>query len=618
MPDVDIAVPLVLETDPFFGNPGMNFLRLMGRLKPGADVRSVEADMSATTARLREINPAQNAAKHGVRAVLMHDEITGSHRRLLLTLLGAVACVLLLMCTNLANLLLSHATERQKEFAVRTALGGGRGRLIRQMLVESALLSLTGGAAGALLAWAGTRSLIAWLPTALPRGDQAAVDLRVLGFTVLVSLMAGMVFGAWPAVRAARVDPIEALRRQDRGGAAKTSRLEGLLLGGQIALALTLLVGAGLYVRSFSRLQAVEAGFAGDNVLTVRLALPRRTYGTGTAIAQLHDAVVDKVKAATGAAGVSMISILPLSGAKSTLTLAIKGRPPAKPADNPVFNYRVIGAEYFSVMRIPLIQGRGFTRHDHAGAPRVGIINQSAARRVWPGGDAIGSTVVIDAGGDPVEVQIVGVAADTRHLGLEVPVGLDLFVPITQLRPLDVPSLTNSLYLVARTTGDPRRSAQPAVSAIKSVNASVAASAVRSMPQVMETAVASRRFAVRALEVFAAAALMLAMAGVYAVTAQLVRRRRREIAIRMAVGARRREIVLFVARRTWVPIALGLTAGVGGAVALTRVIRQGLFAFDGFDPLVLVIVAAMMVATAAAAASLPAIRASSRVPNLSD
>ena len=618
MPDIDIAVPLVFETDPFFGNSGMNFLRLMGRLARGADLRAAEAELTTTTARLREIDPKQNAAKHGVRVVAMHEEMTGNHRQLLLTLLGAVFFVLLLMCTNLANLLLSHATERQKEFAVRTALGGGRGRLVRQMLVESALLSLVGGAAGALLAWASIRTVVAWLPTALPRGDQAAVDLRVLGFTMVLSAIAGMLFGVWPALRAARVDPIEALRMQERGAAARTSRIEAVLLGGQIALALTLLVGAGLYLRSFGRLQAVDAGFSADQVLTMRLALPRRTYSSALPIAQFHDAVVERLKTEAGATSASMISILPLTGARFTNAFSIPTRPPSKPGDNPIAHYRVIGPDYFDVMRIPILDGRAFSNRDHAEAPMVGIINQAAARRLWPDGGAVGATIRLENGADSRVLQIVGVAADTKHVGLEQAIGFDVFVPLAQLRPMDLTSITNSVFLVARTTGDPLRAAQPAIGAIRSINPAVAASAVRSMPQVMEIAVAPRRFAMRAMEIFAAAALLLAMAGVYAVTSQLVRRRQREIAIRIAVGARQREIVSFVAARTWLPIALGVIVGIAGAVALTRVIRQGLFAFNGFDPVVLAVVAAILLSTALAAASVPALRASRRTPSLND
>ena len=616
--EAEIAVPLVIELDPFRANSGMNFLRLVGRLAPDTDLRTAEAELTTTTARIRESDPKQNAGKYGVRVQLMHEGIAGNHRQLLLTLLGAVLFVLVLMCTNLANLLLAHATARQKEFAVRTALGGGRGRLIRQMLTESAMLSLAGGAAGAGLAWASIRTLITWLPTALPRGDQAAVDVRVLGFTVLLSLVAGVLFGVWPALRAARVDPIEALRMQERGAAGRTSRIESVLLGGQIALALTLLVGAGLYLRSFSRLQAVDAGFSADQVLTVRLALPRRTYSSAAPIAQFHDAVVEKIKTDAGASAAAFITVLPLSGARSTNTITIRGRPPARPGENPIVNYRVAGPDYFTAMQIPIAEGRAFTAHDHAKAPRVAIINRTAARTLWPDGDAVGAMVGIDAGPGTVDVQIVGIAGDTRHLGLDQPMGFDLFIPIAQLRPLDVPALTNSVYLVARTTGDPRRAAQPAVDAIKAINPDVAASAVRTMPQVMEISVASRQFAVRTLEVFAVAALLLAIAGVYAVTSQLVRRRQREIAIRMAVGARQREIVWFVASRTWIPIAAGLVAGVIGATALTRVIRQALFGFDGLDPAVLAAVAALMITTAFAAASVPAIRASWQMPSLHD
>ena len=618
IPEAEIAIPLVLELDPFRANSGMNFLRLMGRLAPGTDLRTAEAELTTTTARIREIDPTQNAGKYGVRVQFMHEAIAGNHRQLLLTLLGAVLFVLLLMCTNLANLLLAHATERRKEFAVRTALGGGRGRLIRQLLTESAMLSLAGGATGAMLAWASIRTLTTWLPSALPRGDQAAVDLRVLGFTIVLSLAAAVVFGVWPALRAARVDPIEALRVQERGAAGRTSRIEGMLLAGQIALALTLLVGAGLYLRSFSRLQAVDAGFSAEQVLTIRLALPRRTYSSAAAIAQFHDTVVEKMKADAGASAAALITVLPLSGARSTNTFTIRGRPPARPGENPIANYRVVGREYFTVMQIPILEGRGFTPHDHAKAPPVAIINRTAARTLWPNGDAVGATVGIDAGPDTLDVQIVGIAGDTRHLGLDQPVGFDLFIPIAQLRPLDLPAITNSVYLVTRTNGHPRQSAVPAIAAIKAINADVAASAVRTMPQVMDLSVASRQFAVRALGIFAAAALLLAIAGVYAVTSQLVRQRQREIAIRMAVGARQREIVWFVASRTSMPVALGLGAGVAGAIALTGVIRQGLFAFDGFDPVVLAIVAAVMVITAFAAASVPAIRASRRMPSLNE
>jgi putative ABC transport system permease protein len=618
MADVDIAVPLVIDLDPFRANSGMNFLRILGRLKSSTDIRTAEAELTTTTARLRELDPVQNAGKYGVRLVPMHDEITGNHRPLLLTLLGAVMFVLLLMCTNLANLLLAQATERRKEFALRTALGSGRGRLVRQLLWEAALLSLAGGLAGALLAWASIRTLIAWLPAALPRGDHATIDPRVLAFTILLSLIAGLLFGAWPAVRAAGADPIDAMRSQDRGAAARTSRVESMLLGGQIALALTLLVGAGLYLRSFNRLQSVAPGFTADEVLTIRLALPRRSFNDPAAIARFHDTLIQRLTTEAGAVSASMISILPLSGARSTNTFSIKGRPAAKPGENPIAHYRVIGADYFDVMRIPLRAGRGFNAHDTADAPAVAIVNEAAARRFWPDADPIGAVVELDTGADRKAAQIVGVVGDTKHLGLETAVGTDLFIPIGQMRQLDVPSITSSVYLVARAATDPRVAAEPVVNTIKKINSSVAASAIRTMPQVIDIAVAPRRFAVRALEVFATAALLLAVAGVYALTAQLVQRRRREIAIRIAVGARQREILQFVAARTWLPVAAGVAAGLLGAHGLTQLIKGALFQFDGFDPVVIGSIALLMVGVAAAAAGVPALRASWRLPQLHD
>jgi predicted permease len=616
--DAEVAVPLVMDTDPYRAVSAMNFLRVVGRLKPHADSAQATADMAETTAYLRKTNPDDNSGKFGVRLVGLQDQIAGSHRLTLFLLLGGVTFVLLMTCTNLANLLLAHTAARQQEFAVRTALGGGRTRLVRQVLCENLLLSTLGGAIGIGVSWAGVRMLLTMLPAALPRADRAVIDTRVLVLTVFLALIAGVLIGAWPALRAARMDPLAGLRSQDRAVAGSRRRFETVLLMGQVAIALTLLVGAGLFLRSFARLQAVAPGFSVENTLTMRLSLPRRVFNRPEPIARFFDQMIEQVEGLPQVDAASIVSILPLTAARSTTTFTIVGAPAPAPGEEPIAHLRIVGPHYFRAMRIPLAAGRAFEPQDNLAAQPVAIVNETAASRLWPRGDALNATIAIDNGKGLRHARIVGIVTDTRHLGLDQPAAIDLYLPIHQLRQTDVVALTNSMFLVVRSEGNPMTLAGPAGRILQSINRDIAASSVRSMEQVAHLAVGQRRFTMQLLGLFAGAALLLAVSGVYATAAQIASRRTREISIRLALGAARRDIAWLVVRGSLGPVIAGSLLGVAGAVATGRLVQGLLFETSGFDPVAFATAAGLLVLAAVAASCVPTARALRTTLKLTD
>jgi predicted permease len=413
------------------------------------------------------------------------------------------------------------------------------------------------------------------------------------------------------------VDPLAALRTGGRGHTSTAARrLESWLLAVQIAVALTLLVGTGLFLRSLARLQSVEPGFSTDNVLTMRLSLPRRTYDDPVRLARFMQDLRSKLASIPGVESAAEVSILPLSGARFTTNFTVDGQPAPGAEEAPVGHYRLVTPEYFAVMRIPILEGRPFDSHDAAAAPFVVIINQTLARRFWPQGNALGGQLSIDNGTLRHGITIVGIAGDAKHLGLDLPPDNDLYVPVDQISAIDVPGLTNSSYWVVRTAVDPMSIATAVRRQVQSIDQDVAASNIRTMNQVVGNAVDPRRFSLRLLQVFSLAALLLAVSGVYAVASQAAARRKREISIRLALGASPGRVAWLVASENIQPIAVGLSLGLTGALLLGRLIRGLLFEVGIVDPGTLAAATMALFVGAALASSLPATRAARLSPQL--
>jgi predicted permease len=391
--EAELAIPLAPDADPWRDvRTSVNFLRALARLKPGVTREQAEADLTSVAERLREQFPVANGQKLGVTLSPFHEELVGDFRLALWVLLGAVGVVLLMICVNLANLALVRASARHREMAIRTALGATRRRLVQQLVIESLLLALLGGGAGLLLAFYGIDLLVALSPTSLPRTAEVGVDFRVLGFTLAVSLLAGVIFGLAPAWQATRVNLNEELKESGRGsvGGVRQSRARGLLVVSEIALSLVLLVGAGLLIKSFLRLQAVHPGFDPGNVLAVRLSLPKAQYANRAAVTAFYEELRPRLERLPGVEAVGFVSVLPLSGLLAAVPFSIEGLA-APPDEAKVADFRVASAGHFRVLRIPLIAGREFNEHDTAQAPPVALISQNLANRYWPNSSPLGA-----------------------------------------------------------------------------------------------------------------------------------------------------------------------------------------------------------------------------------
>jgi putative ABC transport system permease protein len=615
--EAEVAVPLAPDADPLRGvRTSVNFLRAVARLKPGVTREQAEGDLTAVAQRLRQEYPVANAHKVGVIVGPLHEELVGHFRIALLVLFGAVGLVLLIASVNLANLTLARASARRREMAVRAAVGATPWRLVRQLATESLLLALLGGSLGLLLAWYGTDLLLAISPAGLPRMAEVGLDLRVVWFALGVSLLAGTIFGTGPAFQAARVNLEEELKGSRRGSSpgARQRRARGLLVVSEVGLSLVLLVGAGLLVRSFFRLQAVDPGFRTENVLAVRLSLPKARYASSAAAAAFFDTLRQRLEALPGVASVGAVSSLPLSGVLANVPFTIEGRAAAPDADLRT-HYRLAGDGYFRTLGIPLVAGRDFDERDTAEAPPVVLISQGFARRFWPDGDPVGAHLRIDDNDTgPRQVTILGVVGDVRHLGLDSGPEPHLYVPIRQTNEDAVGILTNNQYWLVRTTVEPLTISRAVRSAIQEVDPDVPASDIRTMDQYLAASVAPRRFNLRLLAVFAAAALLLAVTGLYGVISYGVAQRTHEIGIRMALGARRRDVLRLVMRQGMALALGGVAIGLVAAVALTRSMRSLLFDVGATDPATFGLVALLLLGVASLACYVPARRATRVAP----
>jgi putative ABC transport system permease protein len=578
-----------------------HFLQVYGRLKPSVTLEQARTDMDRIGGQLQQQYPEANR-NHGAHVTSMASYVKTPVRAPLLLLLTAVGFVLLIACVNVANLLLAKAAARRREMAVRAAVGAARVRLAGQMITESLVLALLGGTAGLLVGWWAIGALRQMTPETIPVLGLAhfALEPRVLAFTFAVSVVTGLVFGVLPAWHLASQDVSDTLRDAGRGAGSVRRKLRVALVISEIALASLLLVAAGLTIRSFKSLLDTDAGFRADGVLTFNIALPQSRYRTTEEQLAAFERIGDRLRTLPGVTVVGATTHLPLSGADSRRGVGIEGREPTP--DTPTRAHpRAVTTEYFRAMGITVKEGRGFTSNDHATAPPVVVVNETMARRYWPGSSPVGKRVTL--GGTQVWREVVGVVADVRHWGVDATVNPEMYFPQVQL------PFSSSMSFVVRTGTNPVSLAAPAREQVREVDANLPLSSVETMEQVAALSMASRRVGMLLLSVFGLLALTLAAAGIYGVMSHLVALRRAEIGIRMTLGASPSTVMGLVLKEGLLQTAAGLAIGVAGGVLAMKTFRTMLFEIHPADPVTIAVVTVLLLATAALACIVPARRA---------
>ena len=583
--------------------PRGRYLTAVARLKPGISVEQGQAQMDSVAAQLGKQFPDFDKG-WGVSLVPLHQQFVGGIRTALLVLMGAVGFVLLIACANVANLALSRATARKRELAIRTALGASRWRTIRQMLTESLILSALGGLLGLFLAAWGTDALLALSPKGLLELKSISLDMRVYLFTFALALLTGFVFGLLPAWEASRTDVNESLKEGGRtpSSSARGNRLRSSFVVAQISLAIVLLAGAGLLVRSFMRLTSVSPGFDAQNVLTVKLELPGRKYRQDAQRIAFFRELQSRIDAVPGVVSASAISYAPLTGMAAATDFQIEGRPVAPTSEKPVTDVCVIEPDYFRTMRIPLLSGRLFSEKENIEVSNVVIISETMARSYFPGQNPLGKRVTIFMKNQDMPSEIIGVVGDVKHYGLE-----------TTPRPMVYwphPEIAYTLMtLVVRTQSDPTQTAGAVRQIVFSMDKDQPVAEVRTMEQWLAESLAQARFNTLLLAIFGGVACLLAAIGIYGVMAYAVTQRTNEIGVRMALGAQPQDVLRMVVGQGMKLTLLGVALGIGGAFALTRFLASLLFGVAPTDPVTYAAVALALSVVALAACSVPARRA---------
>ncbi|HSG38116.1 MAG TPA: ABC transporter permease, partial [Thermoanaerobaculia bacterium] len=605
--DPRLWVPIALGTEEE-ANYGYSYLHVLGRLKPGAALEAAEAEVAGIAKRLETVAPDNNRNK-GAHLEAYHENLLGGTTRRYLILLGAVGCVLLIACVNVANLLLARSAARAREIAIRAALGAGRGRIVRQLLTESLVLALAGAAAGLAMAYGGIRFLVAISPARVPRIAEAGIDGPVLAFALAVGVASSFVFGLVPALRTARPDLQGMLKEGGRSLGAHRDWVRTGLMVTEVALALILLVSAGLLIRSALRLQEVEIGFDPSRVLTAQLSLPRGDYPEPARLVQTLQRVVDEAGAVAGAESAAATSIVPLSRYNTSSSLQIEGKP-LEGEEQIEGNTRQVSSRYFKTMGIPL-QGRDFQGGDRPGAPRVAIVNETLARMAWPGEQAIGKRLAYwtDDEERPVWHAVVGVAGDVRQRELTEDALPEIYVPMAQASEDLWGDRDVSMALVVRTAGDPAALAAPVRQAVLRVDPRLPVYDIATMDEIRATWTATTRFNMLLLTSLGVIGLVLAVIGIYGVIAYFVGQRTQEIGLRMALGATQGRVLGMVAYQALRPVVVGLAVGVAGAAAATRVLSGLLYGVTATDPMTFAGVLVVLAMAALLASWVPARRA---------
>ena len=576
--------------------------QVVGRLKDGVELAQAQAEMRTIATRLEQSYSNTNK-DWGVTLVPIHEQVTGDVRPALLILLGTVAFVLLIACVNVANLLLARSTSRAREMAIRTALGASSGRLVRQLLTESMLLALVGGALGILLAYLAI-NLLLWVgpPESIPRTDEIGIDLRVLGFTLLLSLVTGILFGLAPALQSVKPDLVGSLKEGAKGAVAVfgKGRMQSILVISEVALALILLVGAGLLIRSFQQLSSVDAGFDKSPAIIVQIALPNTRYPDPPKRRAFFERLVSQVSALPGITSAGVTSHLPLSGDILFLRYTIQGQS-ADPSQNPDAGIRVVSPDYFKAMGLRLVDGRFLNERDNDPAPDMVLINETMSRRFWPNESPLGKQVMLDDG-ENIWREIVGVVADVKHTSLDAKAGPEIYLSYLQ-HPLA------SMTLVARGPANPETLTGPIRGEVQKLDPLLAAYNFRTTEQLLANSLSKNRFNAMLLGLLAALALGLAVIGIYSVMSYIVSQRTREIGIRMAIGAQQSDVLKLVIKQGMIMVGIGILLGLGGAYLLTRLMSTLLFGISATDPVSYGLAALALVLVGLFANWIPALRA---------
>jgi putative ABC transport system permease protein len=585
-----------------------NFIDVIARLKPGVSIEQARANMNAVARSQTERYPKTNTGV-GVKVVSLQEHTVGNVRPMLLVLLGAVAFVLLIACANVANLFLARAADRQREMAIRGALGASRSRVVRLLLTESVLLAVVGGAVGLLLAIWSLDLLVSLKPANLPRLAEISVNRTVFLFTLAVSVVTGLLFGLVPALQVSKMDLNEGLKESSRGGtdSPRRHRVRALLVVSEVALSLVLLVGAGLMIRSFSRLLAVDPGFKADHVLTAFVSLPPSKYPKHEEQTAFFDRLLERLHTVPGVSAAGLVTDIPLYGGSST-GFDVEGRPPAAPGQQAMTDYRLINSDYFEAMGMKLVKGRAFSRSDTETAPGVVIINETMAARFFPGEDPVGKR--LNLSGEPRDLrEIVGVVGDVRNYGVDAEVKPEVYVPFLQSAPEYLSGVVSAMTIVVRSAIEPAALGPALREQVQALDKDQPVSEIRTMEWYLADSMAQRRFNMFLLGAFAGLALVLAAVGIYGVIAYTITQRTHEMGIRIALGAKGGDILRLVFGNAMATTLIGIVIGLGAAFALTRLLRSLLYQVSPTDPVVFAAIPLVLLSVAVIATYLPARRA---------
>ncbi|HEY0098110.1 MAG TPA: ABC transporter permease [Pyrinomonadaceae bacterium] len=580
------------------------FITVAGRLKPGVTREQAQAEMSTIASRLEQQH-AQFNTNMGIHVVPVREQLAGEIKIALYVLLGAVGFVLLIACANVANLMLARAASRQSEFSIRTALGAGRWRMVRQLLTESVLLSVLGGALGLLIALWGVDALVALSPPNMLGTEKIGLSLPVLLFTFLISLITGVVFGLVPALEVTRLNLNETLKETGKSNMSsrRTRRLSSGFVVAQVALALVLLIGSTLMIKSFLRLQAVDPGFKTDNLLTLRVTVPAAKYPEDNQIVAFHRQALERLKSLPDVRSVGAVSALPFGGNLGARTsFSIEGRPVPRPGEELSTDVRVTDENYFQTIGIPVLSGRGFTEQEAKEDRRTIIINETMARQHFPGQNPLGQYLRVQMMPDPQPMEIVGVVADAKYKTLEAPPHPMVYWTHPQLT-------YSEMTLIVRTNGDPMNLAAAVRREIQAIDKDQPVADVRTMQSWIDELTARSRFGTLLLTIFAALALVLASIGIYGVMSYSVTQRTHELGIRIALGAKTLDVLKLILGRGLVLTLIGIALGLAASIVLTRFMSSLLFGISATDPITFGGLSLLLTAVALLACYVPTRRA---------